>query len=75
MKSADDRGLYIAAVMVLVLLVSVRCCAAQYMYKGVYPVEAVMVNLCENCFSKLPPHRRRCIDKRALQFPYFVRVH
>ena len=55
MKSADDRGLYIAAVMVLVLLVSVRCCAAQYMYKGVYPVEAVMVNLCENCFLKLPP--------------------
>lgn len=55
MKHAGDKSLVICSITLCVLLLALRCSAAQYEYKGVYPVEAVMVNLCENCFLKLPP--------------------
>ena len=55
MKVAGDKSLVICSITLCVLLFALRCSAAQFEYKGVYPVEAVMVNLCENCFLKLPP--------------------
>lgn len=55
MKFANDKLLVISVITFSVMLLATRCEAAQFVYKGVYPVEAVFTNLCENCFLKLPP--------------------
>lgn len=55
MKLASDKSLVISAITLSVMLLATRCEAAQFVYKGVYPVDAVFTNLCENCFLKLPP--------------------
>lgn len=55
MKFASDKSLVISIITLSIMLFATRCVAAQFLYKGVYPVEAVFTNLCENCFLKLPP--------------------
>lgn len=55
MKNASDNSLVICLITLSVMLLALRCEAAQFVYKGVYPVEAIFTNLCENCFLKLPP--------------------
>lgn len=55
MKNADDKSLVICIITLSIMLLALRCEAAQFVYKGVYPVDAVFTTLCENCFLKLPP--------------------
>lgn len=55
MKNVNDTLLVILVITLSVMLLATRAWAGQYVYKGVYPVEAVMVNFCENCYINLPP--------------------
>lgn len=55
MKNANDVTLCVCVVVLALLLLCSRACAGKYEYKGVYPVEGVLVNLCENCYMNLPP--------------------
>ena len=55
MKSVNDRFLAIACIVFILALFVVRCEAQQYEYKGVYTVQSVMLNYCEDCYLELPP--------------------
>lgn len=55
MKSVNDRILAIACIVFILVLFVVRCEAQQYEYKGVYTVQSVMLNYCDDCYLELPP--------------------
>lgn len=54
MKSANDKLLVICVILFLIALFSVRASATNFEYKGVFPVQVVMMNICEDCFLELP---------------------
>ena len=55
MKNVNDRLLVIAVAFFLLALFVVRASAQQFEYKGVYGVETILTNYCEDCFLELPP--------------------
>lgn len=54
MNNANDKSIVICMLVLAVMLLVLRCEAANFEYKGVYPAQAVFTNLCENCFLELP---------------------
>lgn len=55
MKSVNDKTVIAAVITLFILFIVCKVNAQQYDYKGVYSVEPVMTNLCEDCFLQLPP--------------------
>lgn len=55
MKNVPDKLLVFAIFTLFLILAAARVYAGQYVFKGVYPVETIFINLCENCFLSLPP--------------------
>lgn len=55
MKNVNDRFLGIACLLFCIAFFAVRCQAQQFEYKGVYGVETILTNYCEDCFLELPP--------------------
>ena len=53
MKSAD-KDLLIAAIMGIMLLFATQCNSQDFVYKGVFPAQAIFTNICENCYLELP---------------------
>lgn len=47
--------LYAAVLIAIVLLCSTRSQAANYEYKGVFPTQNVIMELCDDCWLELPP--------------------
>lgn len=55
MKNVNDKYLVLAVILFLLGLFAVRAVASQFEYKGVYLVQNVMTNVCNDCFLELPP--------------------
>lgn len=56
MKHINDKQLaFIVAFLTLLMGVCIKCHAGEYEYKGVFPVQSVMTNICENCYLQFPP--------------------
>ena len=55
MKNVSDKWLIFALMLFFVALFACRVHAQQFVYKGVYSVESIMTNYCDDCFLELPP--------------------
>lgn len=55
MKNVNDKTLMVAVILFFLALMVVRASAQQFEYRGVYGVQTVLVNYCEDCFLELPP--------------------
>ena len=55
MKNVNDYVLVCVIILFAVALLAVRANAQSYEYKGVYAVESVLLNYCEDCYLQLPP--------------------
>lgn len=53
-RGKDPFTLILAVIIILLLIVSFPK-AQLYEYKGVYPVQSVLINYCQDCFLQLPP--------------------
>ena len=51
----NKTTLYAAVLIAIVLLCSSKASAAYYEYRGVFPVQNVLLEYCENCWLELPP--------------------
>lgn len=55
MKNVNDKYLCIAILLFVIALFAVRASAQQFVFKGVYNVQDVIINYCDDCFLQLPP--------------------
>lgn len=55
MKNVNDRFLILSIILFLLALFAVRASASNFVYKGLYSVETVLVNYCKDCYLELPP--------------------
>ena len=50
MKNVNDKYLCIAILLFVIALFAVRASAQQFVFKGVYNVQDVIINYCDDCF-------------------------
>lgn len=55
MKNVNDKTLCVIILLFAITLFVVRANAQQFVYKGVYNVQTIIVNYCDDCFLELPP--------------------
>ena len=56
MKSVNDKILaFILAMLAMLFILHIKGYCQQYVFKGVYNVQDVLVNYCDDCFLQLPP--------------------
>ena len=55
MKNVNDKTLCVAVILFIVTLFVLRANASNFVYKGLYSVETVLVNYCKDCYLELPP--------------------
>lgn len=56
MKSVNDKLLgFIIAVLAMFFILHVKGYCQQFVFKGVYNVQDVIINYCDDCFLQLPP--------------------